>query len=175
LQAGTFAFVYGEPRTGNFYTQFKIDEVVFLCQIPVRKRFFSHFRQYAAGAFNDIVFGMHASGHTFVGHVGYLYQQLLKTILRIFQGGFQASVFIFDIRSLLAGGFSLLLFAFLHQQADGFGQLVEFRQGLVQFGLCISAAKVEFQHFVDESGIFEAFFGETCQDSFFVVSDKFEG
>ena len=148
LELGAFADVDGEAGAGDFHAQVKVDDVVFLAEVPVGHGVGGEVGHRTARLLDHIVGGAGAGGHALVGDVGHAEQDVAnlcltaaylvgKSLLLGFERGHEGLDFL-----------GLFLLTGLHQLADFGGMTVELGGGIVALQLSLTALFVEGKHLI---------------------------
>ena len=174
LQAGSLALVNGKSRSGEFYAQVEIDDVVFLGQLPVRQRLGRQRRVVLHEFHHQIVLGRGSFGNDLGGEVGQQYDLGLQGVGRLLHLGRQFYRFFFERRHFGLFRFGFVAFALPHQRADHLGRLVLLRQTVIQLLLDRLAAVVELLDPVDDGTCVHALFGQAADGRLLVVPELFE-
>ena len=174
LQAGALALVNGKSRSGEFYAQVEIDDVVFLGQLPVRQRLGRQRRVVLHEFHHQIVLGRGSFGNDLGGEVGQQYDLGLQGVGRLLHLGRQFYRFFFERRHFGLFRFGFVAFALPHQRADHLGRLVLLRQTVIQLLLDRLAAVVELLDPVDDGTCVHALFGQAADGRLLVVPELFE-
>ena len=172
LQACSLANIYRETGAGNLHTQVKVDEVVFLCQIPVGHSALGQLRHLATGALHDVVLGGATLGYASIRHIrhrkqnlGYLVLSGRHAVFNLLVGSLQCS----HLGLYLLGLVALTL---LHQGTDLGGHLVKHGGIVVALLLCGTALLVELDHAHDGFAAVEVLHSQAFDDMLGVLVDK---
>ena len=120
LQLSSFAFVNRKTCTGYFYTQIKVNQVVFLSQFPMGECICGKLSFHTSHFLNYIVLGTNTFGHTVVGNIGNGIQQIQHVVGSLVHVGLQCFIALLYLGYTGFCNFSFFLFAFFHQLTDRF-------------------------------------------------------
>ena len=128
LQLCTLSFVNRKTGTCDLHTQVKIDQVIFLCQFPMRQCVFRQFSFHTAHLFHLIVVSSHTFRNFIVRNIRDCIEQILHIFGRLIHLSLDSFIGFLDLGNTLLGSFGLLFFTFFHQHTDGFRSLVHLCQ-----------------------------------------------
>ena len=179
LEACTCADIDGEPCAGDFDSEVEIDQVVFLCKLPVgqflavgntllcnrlvhvrRPVFEEHASVFLNGidsrlirpvsdGDSEVILGRGAFGYDVVGDVGDGKEEGGLCLFGFFHLGFVLTDVFLHLTGSLFGLHRLVFLALCHERTNLLGETVHFCRGVVLFLLSGFALCVEFEHFVD--------------------------
>ena len=164
----------GKPAPVNFDAEIEIDEIIFLCQLPVGQGIGGKGRFVSAGLHNEVVISTHSLGNDVIRHVRDGVEELCALFLGCFFEFLELCAARFEFCHTRLGGFCLFLLAGLHEGTDILGKCLLFGEHSVEFRLCALAFAVNVEHRFDGlSGSCEMFLFQAANHGFFIFVDLF--
>lgn len=155
---GTLAEIYGEAGTGNLHAEVKIDEIIFLRKIPMRKGIFGQVGHRTAGLFDHIIGSRTAFGHHVAGDVGYIEEDVADVGLGLCESVGEGFLRLLEFGDTCLGLFGKVAFTGLHVGADCGGEAVELGGLGIVLKLEGAPAVIEGEHTVDCVTSLKAFY-----------------
>ena len=124
LETCHLADIERETGAGNLDAEVKINQIIFLEQIPVARSVFGKFGHGASFFDYHVVSGILAFGHVVVGYVRDGEQYVCHILLCLCHNLLQSLVGTFELGNLFLGRIGLVLLAVFHQLAYLLGQQV---------------------------------------------------
>ena len=157
LQTCALSFIYREACAGDLHAEVEVDDVVFLCKFPVRKRAFGEFDLGAAFLDNQIVGCVLSFGDETARGVRQEHELILKFGCHLFALCEELRALLLESSHCSFGSLCGILETLFHEAAD-FGSLL-FLLGEESIALHLEGAAllVEFEHFFDYGSCVEIF------------------
>ena len=189
LQTSTFTDVDGETGTRNLHSEVKVDEVVFLGQLPMGKGIvntqlgihvpIAHsvlLRALLQVALHDaVVLGSMAFRHLVIRNVRNLAKQGCEFLLGAIHKFLQVLVLLLEVGYLQLYLFGLVALALLHERTNLSSQLLGLLFGLIEFALCFTALAIYCQYILYRfARTIEVLFLKAANHPFCFLIDEFE-
>ena len=178
LQLCALTDINGETCTCNLHTEVKVDEVVLLCEFPVREHIRIGSSCFVNGGttclHHHIIFCRTTFGHFSIGQVGDGIELEFELFSSFCHLRFKRLCLLLNISHLLLCRFSLFLLAFLHQTTNALWERIHLCQKRIKFCLRILTAVVDFKHLLNSlSSTCKMLLFQTANHGFFVVQYLF--